>query len=131
MTGTALARAYASSDVFVFPKRNRNAGNVTLEAMASELACVCADAIGNNSLIVDDHTGYLAEPGRLSAFLDHVSRLTLDPALRKRIGQAALRYALRYDWNATFARIVSYYDEILNPRPEPEPVGQRVRSKLA
>ena len=106
-------------------------GNVTLEAMASGLAYVCADATGSNSLIVDDHTGYLAESGRPSAFLHCVSRWTLDPALRTRIAQAALKYAARYDWDATLAQIVSYNDEILNPRPEPEPVGQRVRSKLA
>ncbi len=131
LTGVALARAYASSDVFFFPSDTETFGNVTLEAMASGLACVCADAPGSNSLVVDDRTGYLAEPGSPSAFLELVSRLTLNPPLRRRIARAALLYASRYDWDATLGRLVSYYDEILNPRPEPEIATARVQTQFA
>ena len=59
--GEELARAYASSDVFLFPSETETFGNVTLEAMASGLPCVCSDATGSRSLVVHGCTGYLAK----------------------------------------------------------------------
>ena len=52
LVGEDLATAYASSDIFIFPSDSESFGNVTLEAMASGLACVCADATGSRSLVV-------------------------------------------------------------------------------
>ena len=63
LNGEELAAAYASSDIFVFPSDSESFGNVTLEAMASGLPCVCADATGSRSLVVAGETGFLA-PGR-------------------------------------------------------------------
>ena len=60
LNGEDLAAAYASSDLFVFPSDSESFGNVTLEAMASGLPCVCADATGSRSLVVFGQTGYLA-----------------------------------------------------------------------
>ena len=42
LDGEMLAIAYASSDIFVFPSETESFGNVTLEAMASGLACLWA-----------------------------------------------------------------------------------------
>lgn len=113
--GEALARAYASSDIFLFPSDTETFGNVTLEAMASGLPAVCADATGSNGLIEHGISGYLAAPGSKSAFLDAVTRLALDPLLRRQVGARALARARTYEWDSVLSRIDAYYDEILRP----------------
>lgn len=115
LEGEALGRAYASSDVFLFPSDTETFGNVTLEAMASGLAVVCADATGSNALIEHGRTGYLAPPGDVRSFLEHVERLVTNPAIRYEFGERARAHAKTYEWDSVLARINGYYDEILNP----------------
>lgn len=116
--GEALARAYASSDVFLFPSDTETFGNVTLEAMASGLPTVCANATGSNELVVPGVTGYLAEPGKSRIFFDDVLRLVTQLELRHEMGVAALTRSAQYDWGAVLAKISAYYDEVLYPEIE-------------
>jgi glycosyltransferase involved in cell wall biosynthesis len=111
LRGEDLARAYASSDVFVFPSETETFGNVTLEAMASGLPTVCADATGSNALVHPDETGFLAPPRQTAAFLEATARLVTDAALRHRMGQAARTRAETYDWEIILARLLAYYHE--------------------
>ncbi len=60
--GDEIATAYASSDIFLFPSETETFGNVTLEAMASGLTVVAADAAGSASLVDDGRTGVLCPP---------------------------------------------------------------------
>lgn len=111
--GDALATAYASSDLFIFPSDSESFGNVTLEAMASGLPCVCADATGSRSLVVDGETGFLAGPSDASAFAAHLTHLAQDPGLRTRMGEAGRARALTFSWEETLARMVGYYRALL------------------
>jgi len=113
LAGDELADAYAASDIFVFPSDSESFGNVTLEAMASGLACVCADATGSRSLVVDGETGFLADASDAPGFAAHITRLAKDPALRDRMGQAGRARALTYSWDETLARMLGYYRAIL------------------
>lgn len=113
--GEALSRAYASSDIFLFPSDTETFGNVTLEAMASGVPPVCADATGSSSIIEDGETGFLATPGKTQEFIRCVERLVLDASCRHRMGRRALERAQHYEWKAVLSRLVGYYDEILNP----------------
>jgi glycosyltransferase involved in cell wall biosynthesis len=115
LEGKALARAYASGDVFLFPSDTETFGNVTLEAMASGLPTICADATGSSTLVDDERTGLLAPSGNARAFLDATACLVTRTRLRRRMGRAARRRAQRYDWHAILSRMAGYYDEILNP----------------
>ena len=52
----AVAEAFASADLFVFPSRTDTAGNVVLEAQASGLPVLVSDAGGpRENIIVGDH----------------------------------------------------------------------------
>lgn len=116
LSGEEIARSYASSDIFVFPSETETFGNVTLEAMASGLPAVCADAAGSNSLVLDGKTGFLAPPKDSEAFAAHVKRLILDEDLRNRLSKAAFEASSSYSWPNNLSRVMTYYDEVLgNP----------------
>jgi glycosyltransferase involved in cell wall biosynthesis len=117
LNGEDLAAAYASSDLFVFPSDSESFGNVTLEAMASGLPCVCADATGSRSLVVAGQTGYLAPADDAHAFATHITNLVDNRALRLRMGEAARNRALTFSWDETMARMLGYYRALLGARP--------------
>lgn len=112
-TGEDLSRAYASSDVFVFPSYTETFGNVTLEAMASGLPAVCADATGSRSLVVSGRTGFLAPPENVDVFAAHVERLVTDSRLRAEMSAAARAEAARYAWPRVLDFAVGQYEELL------------------
>ncbi len=112
LTGEALATAYASSDIFLFPSDTETFGNVTLEALSSGLPAVVADATGSNDLVENGMNGYLADPGSSSSFFEHVERLIADPDLRQEIGMRARAGAQAYDWDYVLAQMISYYEQI-------------------
>ena len=110
LNGEELAAAYASSDIFVFPSDSESFGNVTLEAMASGLPCVCADATGSRSLVVAGETGFLAPADDAAAFAGPYHRAGSGyAALRQRMGAAARARALTFSWEETMARLLGYY----------------------
>ncbi|WP_243664313.1 glycosyltransferase family 4 protein, partial [Rhodothermus marinus] len=115
LEGRELARAYASADVFFFPSETETFGNVTLEAMASGLPAVCADAPGSNMLIEHGRTGFLATPGRVEEFAGYLRRLILDAELRRTMSRHALERARHFDWEAVLNRLYGYYLDVLAP----------------
>jgi len=117
LEGEELAEAYASCDIFLFPSETETFGNVTLEAMASGLVCVCADATGSRSLVVDGSTGYLAKPGRAEDFAARIAALAADAGLRRQMSAAARERSLSYTWDEAMARIHGYYQSLVADAP--------------
>jgi len=116
LEGEALARAYASSDVFVFPSDTETFGNVTLEAMASGLPTVCARAAGSRDLVVDGETGVLCPPGDVEAFVNATRGLVRNTSCREALGAAAHERAQDFTWDAVLARMHRYYEDVLDRR---------------
>ncbi|MFB6231842.1 MAG: glycosyltransferase family 4 protein [Salinibacter sp.] len=119
LRGDELARAYASADVFLFPSDTETFGKVTLEAMASGLPTVCADAAGSRDLVREGETGCLCPPGDADSFTDCVRQLVRDGARRERMGTAAFERAQAFARDKIMAQVVRHYDEILGIRDEP------------
>lgn len=118
ITGEELYRAYASSDVFLFPSDTETFGNVTLEAMASGLPCVVADATGSRSLVESGVNGYLAPPRSTKEFASCVRKIANDDQLREKMGHAARQKALAYSWENVNRTLLENYKEALeSPRP--------------
>ncbi len=113
LTGDELAKAYASSDAFLFPSETETFGNVTLEAMASGLPCVCADATGSRSLVEHERTGYLVAPRRADLFAERLAQLARDMQLRLELGDTGRRRALPFSWDEAMACILRYYRSLL------------------
>jgi glycosyltransferase involved in cell wall biosynthesis len=108
-----LATAYASSDIFLFPSETETFGNVTLEAMASGVPAVCANATGSRSLVAHGETGFLVPARDIDGFYRAVEQLALDSELRRRMGSAGFERAAAYDWEAVLGKMVLFYDHIL------------------
>ncbi|WP_371181084.1 glycosyltransferase family 4 protein [Xanthomonas sacchari] len=85
--GDALARHFASGDLFLFPSRSETFGNVTLEAMASGVATVAFDYGAAREYLRDGLNG--AAVADDAAFIAAALRLGSDDALRRRLGEAA------------------------------------------
>jgi glycosyltransferase involved in cell wall biosynthesis len=97
-TGEALARHYASGDIFLFPSETETFGNVTLEAMASGLAVVAYNYAGAKLHLVHNETGVLVPCGDSAAFIDAATRLVHEPQLLHKLRTQARKYAISLSW---------------------------------
>ena len=112
--GEDLAVAYASSDIFIFPSDTETFGSVTLEAMASGLATVCADATGSRSLVAPGVTGFLVGPSDTAGFFDHVRDLAVDEVRRRAMGRAARERSLLFSWDEAMGGLLARYQALAN-----------------
>jgi phosphatidylinositol alpha 1,6-mannosyltransferase len=120
LQGEDLAQAYASSDIFFFPSESETFGNVTLEAMASGLPTVCADATGSRSLVVDGETGYLQSAVDENGFVERISELVLNAKLRQDMGKAARTRALEFNWDSILSKLLESFATVVNEQSAPE-----------
>ena len=86
LTGNDLARALASSDVFLNPSITEAFGNVTLEAMACALPVIAAEATGATNLVRPGVTGTLVDGTEPEEFAEALAAYARDPELRRRHG---------------------------------------------
>ena len=113
LKGDALARAYASSDVFLFPSTTETFGNVTLEALASGLPSVVAHATGNRSLVRDDWNGCLVTPRDVPEFTRVILDLARDADKRARMAANARSFATAFNWDVINQGLLDDYHRLL------------------
>ncbi|MEX2364023.1 MAG: glycosyltransferase family 1 protein, partial [Balneolaceae bacterium] len=119
LEGEDLAKAYASSDIFMFPSHTETFGNVTLEAMSSGLPCIVADATGSKSLVEDGVNGFLAKPENKTDFAKKLELIVSNQELREKMAASSREKALHYEWDDINSRLVKNYSEALKmPVPE-------------
>ncbi len=110
-----LADLYADADLFVFTSPTETCGLVVLEAMASGLPVVAADAGGVRDNMRDGITGRLLPPGDTDAFARATVELAEDAALRSCLGQAARAFAVARDWERELDALVEQYESLRAP----------------
>jgi len=116
LVGSDLARAVASSDVFLNPSVTEAFGNVTLEAMACGLPVVAAAATGATNLVRDGETGMLVEPGDVEGFAEALETYARKPDLRRQHGEAGLDYARTQDWDEINGAVLKTYLRVIERR---------------
>jgi glycosyltransferase involved in cell wall biosynthesis len=105
LEGEALARAYASADVFAHCSVTETFGLVVLEAMGCGLPVVARDAGGPSEIVRDARSGFLTPPDDLDAFVARLQRLARRADLRREMALAARAQAEDTTWDSINARV--------------------------
>jgi phosphatidylinositol alpha 1,6-mannosyltransferase len=109
LTGTELARALASADLFLNPSMTEAFGNVTLEAMACALPVIAAEATGATNIVRAGISGMLVDGTDPDEFAEAMATYARDPDLRTRHGEAGLEVAKRMDWDTINSAVIRAY----------------------
>ena len=116
LTGTELARALASADVFLNPSITEAFGNVTLEAMACGLPVVAAESTGATNLVRHGETGMLVDGTESDEFTEALALYARDPDLRRSHGDAGLAIARTRDWDTVNSAVIRAYKHAIVKR---------------
>ena len=130
-----LARAYASSDVFMNPSTTETFGNVTLEAMACGLPVVGARATGTSSLVHHGISGQLVTPGDIAGYATALTTYLTDDRAAAMAGEAGLALSRRYSWDEINQTMLDHYmgvvgAPVMAPQPSVVPLYDRVVTAL-
>lgn len=116
VTDEELRELYSRSSVFAIASIAELQSIVTMEAMASALPVVGADAVALPHLVHDGENGYLFRPGDVDDLADKLTRvLTAPPAEYERMQRASLDGVAVHDINRTLDTFEALY------RDEPLP----------
>jgi len=116
LRGDELSAAFASADVFVMPSDSETLGFVVLEAMASGVPVVGAEAGGIPSIIDHGTNGLLARPADTHDLSAKVGDLLNDPGARRAMAVEARAEAEQWDWKTATAHLrnVQYRQAAVN-----------------
>ena len=114
-----VPRVYHRADVFVSPTYAEGFSNTILEAMASGLPCVAAEAVGVVDCLRNDDNGLLVPPGDVPALTAALARVLDDAALRARLAEAALHEVRTiYAWPIIGRQIDGIYRQLAGTAPD-------------
>jgi glycosyltransferase involved in cell wall biosynthesis len=100
--GSDLSRAYASSDIFVFPSTTDTFGNVVLEAMASGVPVIVSDKGGPREIVQHGRTGLVTKGRNATELLSGIERLLDNPELRDEMSSHCRSYAESRSWEKIY-----------------------------
>jgi glycosyltransferase involved in cell wall biosynthesis len=123
LSGTDLAEAYASADLFVFPSTTDTFGNVILEAQASGLPVIVTDTGGPRENMMDGETGIIVPGGDAEALAAAAAELAGNPLRREKMGRAARRYVEERSFRKAFLEHWKLYTHETQGRPTLDRTG--------
>jgi glycosyltransferase involved in cell wall biosynthesis len=118
-----LRRELTEANVFAMPSRAELQSISTMEALASGLPVVAADAMALPHLVHPGVNGYLYQPGDIEAFAGYLRTiLTAAPDELDRLRRGALRTVEAHDIQRTLDIFEALYrgEEVVDPDTEGE-----------
>ena len=119
-TGEALAKHYASGDIFLFPSKTDTFGNVVTEAMASGLAVVSFNYAAASEHIKHGINGMVCDLNNDQQFADQVATLLDRPHLLKDIKHNAFSHSLTISWHAIVENFTGLLSSLKKSSAEPK-----------
>jgi len=121
-----LKRAYTNASVFAMPSIAELQSIATMEAMASGLPVVAADAMALPHLVHDQVNGYLFEPGNVDALAERLTTvLTASAEEYRRLQDASLELVAAHDIERTLDTFEALYrgEQVTDPTTERHTAG--------
>lgn len=119
VTDEELRQAYTRATVFGMPSIAELQSIATMEAMASALPVVAADAMALPHLVHDGENGYLFEPGNAQHLADRLQHvLTMPQEELDVLKNASLRIVAAHD----IQRTISTFESLYRGEPVADPV---------
>jgi glycosyltransferase involved in cell wall biosynthesis len=118
MTGetTDVTSYLAAADVVAVPSRNEGMGRVIVEAMALGLPVVATTVGGIPDVVTDGECGRLVEPEDVDALAAALIELGRDPALRRKLGEAAVRRAEAFSTAVASEKLLAVYATLVRAK---------------
>ena len=117
----SLAALYASADLCVLPSRTETCGLVALEAMASGLPVIAANAGGLRESVLPDVNGILVRPDDARGFSQAIIALASDATRRRTLGASARQTAERRDVKSENEELLRQYGALVGVAADPRP----------
>lgn len=111
--GHELVEIYASSDIFVFPSPTETFGNVVLEAMASGLPVIAANAGGVKDTVKNRINGLLFNTGDENQMFGLISEMIENKDLRNNLIKNADKTVSERTWESIFDGLINTYQEVI------------------
>jgi L-malate glycosyltransferase len=109
-------RYYAEADVYLQTPNIDNMPTSVLEAYASGCPVVATEAGGVPAILTDGVHGLLVRCDDHQAAADAILRLIDDPALVRKLSDAAFDACARYQWSSVRIQWVALYRRMVRPR---------------
>jgi glycosyltransferase involved in cell wall biosynthesis len=113
-----LASLYASADLCILPSHTETCGLVALEAMASGVPVIAADAGGLRESVTHELNGLRVAPHDAVAFAAAISTLVTSQPTRLRMGAQARLSAVQRDSAIEDQELIDSYACIIGQEPE-------------
>lgn len=113
LRGPELSEIYASCDIFVCPSSTETFGNVVLEAMASGLAVIGADAGGVGEIITHRVNGLKFAKRDVNALTECMSLLLENPSLAHTLRRNGREYSTLRSWDKIFEGLMDIYENTI------------------
>jgi N-acetyl-alpha-D-glucosaminyl L-malate synthase BshA len=109
-----LEEVIGAADLFILPSDAESFGMAALEAMASEVPVIGANAGGLPEVVVDGENGYLLPVGDVDAMADRAIEILSDDALQHRLGRRGRELAAtEFDEGRVVPLYRQFYERVL------------------
>lgn len=112
--GVELSKAYASSDIFMFPSSTiETFGLVAAEAMAAGLPVISSRVGGVPEIVTSGVNGYLFEPNDTQSMIEYTRELVENAERRRAMAQAARDAASKMSWDVVMDELLDTYEGVI------------------
>ncbi len=104
---------YTLATLYVMPSGAELQSLSTMEAMASGLPVIGANAIALPNLIKDGMNGFLFEPGNEEDLADKITRILADKTLRQHMAQESKKLVQEHNMPNVITKMEKVYEKLL------------------